>query len=251
MGDREKVMGDDEENTGPTYVYEGEKHPEDPTQQHGKGKAVYANGDEYTGEYVAGKKHGHGVYKWVKMATDEESGEETIATDDEGNKVFQSEYEGSYADNMKDGEGKMKYPDGGIYHGNWKFDKRHGDGVYWYPNGDIYSGEWRFGAKHGRGNFICKETGAKLVGTFEDGKFVKGKWVMPDSTYTGAFKDNKPNGPGQFQFKHSGNRQEGSYEPKVFADGEEPDPDAPPAEPQWKGGATCAVRRETNLWHKM
>jgi len=130
-------------------------------------------------------------------------------------------------------------------------DKRHGDGVYWYPNGDIYSGEWRFGQKHGRGNFISKETGAKLVGTFADGKFVKGKWVMVDATYTGAFKDNKPHGPGQFAFKHSGNRQEGSYEAKVLADGEEPDPDAPPLEPQWKGGKTCAVRTETNLWHKM
>lgn len=84
--------------------------------------------------------------------------------------MFQSEYEGNYADNMKDGEGKMTYPDGGIYEGHWKFDKRHGDGVYWYPNGDIYSGEWRFGQKHGRASFISKETGAKLVGTFADGK---------------------------------------------------------------------------------
>ena len=89
---------------------------------------------------------------------------------DGGAQVFQSEYEGNYADNMKDGEGKMTYPDGGIYEGHWKFDKRHGDGVYWYPNGDIYSGEWRFGQKHGRASFISKETGAKLVGTFADGK---------------------------------------------------------------------------------
>lgn len=70
-----------------TYVYEGEKHPEDPTQQHGKGKAVYANGDEFSGEYKEGKRHGAGVYKWVKMTADEETGEEKIATDDEGNKV--------------------------------------------------------------------------------------------------------------------------------------------------------------------
>merc|ERR1711966_375807 len=194
------TMADEDENTGPTYVYEGE----------------------------------------------------TIqATNDEGEKVFESEYEGNYADNMKDGEGKMFYPDGGVYEGHWKFDKRHGDGVYWYPNGDIYSGEWRFGAKHGRGHFICKETGAKLVGTFADGQFVKGKWLMVDATYSGAFKNNKPNGPGQFTFKHSGNRQEGCYEIKTPADGEEVDPDAPPLEPQWKGCAPKAVRMQTNLWHKM
>merc|ERR1711935_750152 len=125
--------------------------------------------------------------------------------------------EGTYKDNMKDGEGRMEFPDGGVYEGSWKFDKRHGDGAYWYPNGDIYSGEWRFGCKHGRG----------------------------------AFKDNKPNGPGSFLFKHSGNRQEGEYLLKVPGDGEEVDPEAPPIQPQWVGGATRAIRAEENLWDKL
>merc|ERR1712028_71166 len=146
--------------------------------------------------------------QWTKMVMDEDEGVEKQALDEEGNKVFASFYEGSYKDNMKDGEGRMEFPDGGVYEGSWNFDKRYGDGAYWYPNGDIYSGEWKFGCKHGRGTFINKATSAKLVGTFADGEFVKGKWVMVDSTYTGAFKDNKPNGPGSFLFKHSGNRQE-------------------------------------------
>lgn len=206
--------------------------------------AIYANGDEFEGTYVQGKRDGPGVYQWIKMVMDEEEGVEKPAQDDEGNKVFQSKYEGTYKDNMKDGEGRMEFPDGGVYEGSWKFDKRHGDGAYWYPNGDIYSGEWRFGCKHGRGTFINKDTGAKLVGTFADGKFVKGKWVMVDSTYTGAFKDNKPNGPGSFLFKHSGNRQEGEYLLKVPGDGEEVDPEAPPIQPQWVGGATHAIRAE-------
>merc|ERR1712185_388796 len=80
--------------------------------------------------------------------------------------------------NLKDGEGVFEYPDGSKYQGNWRHDKRHGDGVYWYPNGDIYSGEWRFGTKHGRGTFIHAESNARLVGTYADGKFVKGKWPM-------------------------------------------------------------------------
>eukprot|EP00658_Telonema_sp_P-2_P060776 TRINITY_DN495_c0_g2_i1.p1 TRINITY_DN495_c0_g2~~TRINITY_DN495_c0_g2_i1.p1 ORF type:complete len:257 (+),score=78.99 TRINITY_DN495_c0_g2_i1:78-773(+) len=196
------TMADEEENTGPKYEYDGEKHPEDPTQQHGKGKAVYPNGDEYVGEYEIGKRSGAGVYKWVKMEVDEETGEPKIAMDEDGNKVFESEYTGGYKENMKDGQGKMVFPDGSTYEGSWKYDKRHGDGVYWYSNGDIFSGEWRFGLKHGRGTLISKETGAKLVGTFTEGQFVKGKWVMDDATYTGAYKDNKPHGPGPVSYTH-------------------------------------------------
>merc|ERR1711977_633224 len=234
-------MADDEENTGLKYMYEGDKKDGDATLQHGKGKAEYPNGDEYEGEYQEGKRHGHGVYKWVKMEVDEESGESKQAVDDEGKKVFQSTYTGQYAANLKDGEGVFEYPDGSKYQGNWRHDKRHGDGVYWYPNGDIYSGEWRFGTKHGRGTFIHSESNARLIGTYVDGKFVKGKWVMADSTYTGGFKDNAPFGPGQFLF-NSGNRMDGEYVAKAPVEGEEEE--AGPADPQWVGGAVATVADE-------
>jgi len=230
-------MADDEENTGPKYMYEGDKKDGDATLQHGKGKAEYPNGDEYEGEYQEGKRHGHGVYKWVKMEVDEESGESKQAVDDEGKKVFQSTYTGQYAANLKDGEGVFEYPDGSKYQGNWRHDKRHGDGVYWYPNGDIYSGEWRFGTKHGRGTFIHSESNARLVGTFVDGKFVKGKWVMADSTYTGGYKDNKPFGPGEFVFKN-GNRQDGEYVQPPPVEGDEEG--AGPLDPQWVGGSVSS-----------
>jgi len=237
-------MADEDGETGPTYAYEGDTKDGDATLQHGKGKAVYPNGDEYQGDYQEGKRHGHGVYQWIKTVVDEESGESKPAVDEDGKPVFQSKYTGQYVANLKDGEGVFEYPDGSKYQGNWRHDKRHGDGVYWYPNGDIYSGEWRFGTKHGRGTFIHSESNARLVGTFEDGKFVKGKWVMADSTYTGSYQDNKPFGPGQFVFK-SGNRQEGEYVQKTLAEGEEPEEGAGPLEPQWQGGAVASVAAET------
>merc|ERR1712166_961726 len=87
MGNPEANMGDDEENSGPKYEYVGEKHPEDPTQQHGKGKAIYANGGEFEGTYVQRKRHGPGKYQWTKMVMDEDEGVEKQALDDEGNKV--------------------------------------------------------------------------------------------------------------------------------------------------------------------
>merc|ERR1711966_321882 len=86
-------MADEEEDTGPKYEYEG--------------------------CYQDGKRHGEGVYKWVKTETDEESGETKISMDDEGNKVFQSKYTGCYAANLKDGEGVFEYPDGSKYQGRW------------------------------------------------------------------------------------------------------------------------------------
>merc|ERR1711959_527220 len=237
------VMTDEEGETGPKYEYEGDKKDGDPTLQHGKGKAIYPNGDEYEGSYEEGKRHGYGVYKWVKTQTDEETGAVSPAVDEEGNKVFQSNYAGQYVANLKDGEGVFEYPDGSKYQGNWRHDKRHGDGVYCYPNGDIYSGEWRFGTKHGRGTFIHAESNARLVGTYVDGKFVKGKWAVADSTYTGGYKDNKPFGPGQFVFKN-GNRQEGEYVQQEPADGEEPEEGAGPLEPQWTGGCVTSVCEE-------
>merc|ERR1719316_2606460 len=178
------------------------------------------------------------------MKFDEDEGVEKPELDDDGNKVFQSKYEGDYKENMKDGSGRMEYPDGGIYEGSWKFDKRHGDGAYWFPNGDIYSGEWKFGSKHGRGTFIHAESNARLVGTFVDGKFVKGKWVMADSTYTGGYKDNKPFGPGQFVFK-SGNRQDGVYEQKAPSEEDAEDEAANSMDPQWVGGGVSSVCTET------
>jgi len=63
---RQQTMAEEEE-TGPKYLYEGDKKDGDATLQHGKGKAVYPNGDEYEGEYQEGKRHGTGVYKWIKL----------------------------------------------------------------------------------------------------------------------------------------------------------------------------------------
>lgn len=234
----------EDEDTGPKYQYEGDFQDGDPTLQHGRGHAVYANFDEYEGEYKDGMRHGQGTYKWAETEADEEDPEKRKEVlDDDGKKKFISEYTGQYVSNLKDGEGTFKYPDGSKYQGNWRHDKRHGDGVYWFKNGDIYSGEWRFGSKHGRGTFIHNESNARLVGTFVDGKFVKGKWVMADATFTGGFKDNKPFGPGQFVFK-SGNRQDGEYEQKAPL--EEADPDETAVlEPQWVGGTVSSVCKET------
>merc|ERR1711998_606293 len=101
MGTR-NTMGDEEEDTGPKYIYEGDKKDGDATLQHGKGKAVYKNADEYEGEYQEGKRHGKGIYRFASHVTDEESGELKTELDEEGKTVFKSSYDGQYVANLKD-----------------------------------------------------------------------------------------------------------------------------------------------------
>ena len=51
-------------------------------------------------------------------------------------------YEGHWKDNVKDGYGIMKWPDGSVYEGEWNNDKFSGVGRLRYGNGDSYEGQW-------------------------------------------------------------------------------------------------------------
>lgn len=62
---------------------------------HGPGKATYANGDSFEGNYDDSKRNGKGKYTYNSGA----------------------EYEGNYSQNQKTGYGVMKYPDKSVYDG--------------------------------------------------------------------------------------------------------------------------------------
>lgn len=116
----------------------------------------------------------------------------------------------------------------------WAADKFHGEGTYYYANGDIYSGAWVRGVKQGEGTFIYARDESQLVGTWDKGAIVSGKWIMKDGTsWHGAFKNNKPLGRGVFYFPN-GTLQEGEY----VQEGDAEDPDAE-VRTVWKGGAVA------------
>jgi len=117
-------------------------------------------GDKYEGEVKMGIRDGQGKYTW-------------------SNGSF---YEGSYVEGKKHGEGKMKYPDGSVYVGDWKDDAMDGYGTYTYTSGDTYMGEFRDGKKHGKGNYLHIASKSQYVGTFKEGNFDVGKWVLMDNT---------------------------------------------------------------------
>lgn len=119
--------------------------------------------------------------------------------------------------------------------GQWEHDKFHGEGTYYYKNGDIYSGNWQRGVRHGDGTLLFKADESQLIGRWERGSFVSGKWVMKDGTsWHGPFKDGKPLGRGVFYFPN-GTMQEGEY----VQEGDVEDPDA---EIVWTWRASGAAR---------
>lgn len=160
----------------------------------GKAVATYPNGEIYDGEYVNGIREGKGNYTYLNGDV----------------------YEGDWKENKRDGIGRMFYGGkgenaNGNYYGYWKDGSKCGEGVFTYKNQDLYSGEWKGGSKNGTGTFIFFETGMKMFGTWKDGNFVDGDWILPNGTkFVGQYDNNRPKGKGLWKFAN-GNEVEGDY----------------------------------------
>ncbi|AYU75773.1 hypothetical protein, conserved [Leishmania donovani] len=200
-------------------IYAG---PRDEFQQRsGCGKATYASGDTYEGEFFEGKKHGRGQYIFVSKGRSEAdrvvskevelltgAGKDAKAMVAEianklqlGRHVVEGVmqygqrpcYHGDYVRGKRTGRGVMKNKDGTLYQGEFLENKRHGQGVYYYLNGDVYSGNWKAGAKDGYGTYHFAD-GSEYRGEWVRGNFVQGQWILQGgSYYEGKFdKKNRP-----------------------------------------------------------
>jgi len=90
----------------------------------GFGKATYADGRVYEGNFVDGYRSGKG-----KMTFSDK----TV-------------YEGDYVRDKAEGQGEMRYPAGERFTGEWKNDNLHGFGVYYDSKGkELYRGQWKSG----------------------------------------------------------------------------------------------------------
>lgn len=135
----------------PSFNYDKYKAPA--KTRISKPKRIQDNGNEYEGEWdEEGNKDGRGVQYWVDGSI----------------------YEGYWADNMANGEGRLIHADGDIYEGLWVNDKAQGFGVYSHSDGAKYEGHWLDDKQHGQG----KET-----------------WTNGD-TYEGGFMEGKKHGEG-------------------------------------------------------
>ncbi len=112
---------------------------------HGKGTLTWPDGNEYSGDWLQGKRHGKGRLVWKNGA----------------------EYTGDWKDDKRTGKGTFIWVDRDEkrYVGEVKNDMFHGRGVMFYTTEDKYSGSWANGKKHGKGTY-----------TFKDGTVYKGIW---------------------------------------------------------------------------
>ena len=84
------------------------------------GIQTFENGDIYTGSFLDGEKHGHGLLETRSKRT----------------------YDGGWANDVPHGFGTNTFPNGKIYKGEYKLGRPYGNGQWIYSDGKTYSGTW-------------------------------------------------------------------------------------------------------------
>ena len=115
-------------------------------EREGRGTYVFASGNMYEGQWLAGTQHGQGKF--------------TYATGDV--------YEGGWVEGEMQGHGKYSASIGDLYEGEYQKGNRHGQGKYTYASGNSYEGEYADDKKHGIGTYTFA-SGAVEVGCYEAG----------------------------------------------------------------------------------
>ena len=105
----------------------------------------------YQGEFLAGRIHGRGLYRWAVGAC----------------------YDGELRDGRQHGPGTQTWPRGGRYQGEWRDGKRHGHGTYIWASGARYEGQWRNDKRHGRGTYTWGD-GDAMTCEWRNGEDVHG-----------------------------------------------------------------------------
>ena len=78
-------------------------------------------------------------------------------------------FEGEWLNELRDGMGKQRWPDGSLYEGSWLQGKANGRGKLLHADGDIYEGDWLDDKANGHGTYT-HANGAKYIGSWKDDK---------------------------------------------------------------------------------
>ena len=114
--------------------------------------------------------------------------------------------------NLREGFGKLFFPDGSIYKGFFRNNKMEGRGRLLNKNGFVYEGEFKNGLSNGYGKYVALD-GTTYKGLWLDNKQSGlGEIIYPDgSKYIGNFLHGKKNGQGKLTFRDR-NVYEGNFE---------------------------------------
>lgn len=122
-------------------------------------------------------------------------------------------YEGETTpDDVKDGVGVYRFPDGQIYAGEWQRGRMAGSGVFTYANGDRYEGRLSANAPDGTGVYRFA-TGMVYAGTIDRGR-VEGVGELAfdnGNRYAGAVSAALPDGFGVMTWSGSGTSHAGRF----------------------------------------
>eukprot|EP00913_Durusdinium_trenchii_P000040 g36.t1 len=196
---------------------------------HGRGTLIYAGNERYEGDWVYGKREGHGRFTYQDGAIFEGNWQEDRVPFPERKRVavFASgnRYEGMWENGRIHGHGSLTYSNKDQYEGEWHDGKMHGRGTYKYAEGDVYQGEWKDDKRHGKGVVTYVSARGSVVEKFE-GDWVNGKmhgqgkshgWKMcsgyqyaDGGVYEGDWQDGKMHGRGIYVFPN-GNTYDGEW----------------------------------------
>ena len=134
----------------------------------GWGVFTFANGRRYEGEWLHGQPHGHGIFTWkdgkryvfpclvlvleapwhfsmvwppIRAA---------FLTADRMIDTIGRRFEGTSSLGKLEGDGKITWPGGEVYHGQFYRDKEHGIGAFVTADGSLFCGEYSDGQGNGR-----------------------------------------------------------------------------------------------------
>ncbi|KAK1944641.1 Radial spoke head 10 B [Phytophthora citrophthora] len=214
-------------------VYVGEMNA-DRTQRHGKGKCMYANGDEYEGDWRGDQRSGQGVMRYnsnqgVYAGEWEEDCRHGFGiyeypvpeSSNGGNAVRQSmKYEGQWICDRKHGQGTLTFSDGTKLVGLWVddvLDTRERSCLEGYDDGQNgvcrYVGEVCDGVPHGQGESHHAASGEVYEGGWITGRRSgHGLATLRDgSVYRGEWRNGRRNGHGVFDDVRTRARYDGKW----------------------------------------
>lgn len=159
-------------------------------KKHGHGKLIMADGSYYEGEFKNGEIEGHGYRKWQHTGHSY-SGEFHVG-EMHGHGVLNyadgSQYKGQFQNNCRHGGGVYVDKDGNKYEGTWHNNRQNGEGTLVFQNGDIFEGTFVRGLRQGNG-LLQFANGGYYMGQWHADKFSgEGKMVYSNGIeYTGLW----------------------------------------------------------------
>lgn len=195
------------------------------------------NGNRYSGQMRAGKRHGSGHFSWANGQTydgdwqdDQATGKAIIVyangdrydggvkeglPEGEGVKVFASSgerYAGHWQAGQRQGKGRFDWANGQSFEGDWRQDQPEGRGTLIFANGDQYQGEVRAGLPQGQGVKTFAVSGDRYEGHFEQGLAQgEGRYLWPSGdVYAGYWQAGRKHGQGRYTWRN-GDYWEGEF----------------------------------------